>query len=84
MEAATVFLGLGSNLGSREQHLREGVRLLALSLTVREVSSVYETEPWGDSDQPSFLNVVCRVETGMDPHELLGLCQEVERTVGRK
>ncbi len=83
MGPATVFLGLGSNLGSREQHLREGVRLLALSLTVREVSSVYETEPWGHSDQPSFLNIVCRVETRMAPDELLDFCQEVERTVGR-
>lgn len=84
MEPVTVFLGLGSNLGSREQHLRDGIRLLARSLAVREISSVYETEPWGYSDQPLFLNLVCRAETVMAPEELLRLCQEVERTVGRR
>ncbi|MFC1936006.1 2-amino-4-hydroxy-6-hydroxymethyldihydropteridine diphosphokinase [Chloroflexota bacterium] len=84
MEPVTVFLGLGSNLGKREQLLRDGIGLLAQSLVVREISSVYETAPWGYSDQPPCLNVVCRVETGMAPEELLLLCQKVERTVGRR
>jgi len=84
MEPVTVFLGLGSNLGSREEHLRDGVGLLAQSLTIHEISSVYETEPWGYTAQPPFLNAVCRAETSMAPEELLLFCQRVERTVGRR
>ena len=83
VEPVTVFLGLGSNLGSREEHLRDGVELLARSLTVHEISSVYETEPWGYTEQPFFLNIVCRAETSMSAEELLLCCQWVEQTVGR-
>ena len=84
MEPVTIFLGLGSNLGSREEHLRDGIGLLARSLTIHEISSVYETEPWGYTEQPPFLNAVCRAETSMAPEELLLFCQRVERTVGRR
>ena len=84
MKPVTVFLGLGSNMGSREAHLRNGVQLLARSLEVVETSSIYETEPWGYSDQPSFLNMVCRAQTAIAPEDLLLFCQDVEREVGRK
>ena len=47
------------------------------------LSSVYETKPWGYADQPSFLNMVCRVDTDLSPQELLGEAQEVERILGR-
>lgn len=54
-----VFLGLGSNLGDREANLAEAIdRIGALGLEIRKVSSVYETEPVGLSDQPWFLNQV--------------------------
>ena len=84
MDPVTVFLGLGSNLGNREQHLRDGVGLLAQRLKGLETSSIYETEPWGYRDQPLFLNMVCRAQTGMAPDELLCFCQWVERCVGRR
>ncbi len=47
------------------------------------MSSTYETEPWGFADQPSFLNLVCKVETALTPDGLLDLCRNVEREVGR-
>ncbi len=84
MASITVFLGLGSNMGSREDHLRRGLALLAGSLQVVETSSVYKTEPWGFTEQPPFLNMVCQVNTNLAPEELLSFCQEVERRVGRK
>ena len=84
MGPVTVFLGLGSNMGRREAHLRDGVQLLAQSLEVVETSSIYETEPWGYSEQQPFLNMVCRSQTGMAPEELLLLCQDIEQRVGRK
>lgn len=83
MVSTTVFLGLGSNLGRREEHLSKGLALLARSLEVVATSSVYETEPWGFTGQPSFLNMVCQVRTGMTAEELLLFCQGIERQVGR-
>ena len=79
-----IFLGLGSNLGSREQNLGKGLKLLARSLEMVETSSIYETEPWGYSEQAPFLNMVCQVRTDKTPEELLSLCQTVELAVGRK
>jgi 2-amino-4-hydroxy-6-hydroxymethyldihydropteridine diphosphokinase len=81
---ATVFLGLGSNLGDREIALDEGLRLLAergLRLTGR--SSLYETEPVGGPPQGWFLNAVVRGQTDLAPEELLAACLEVERALGR-
>jgi 2-amino-4-hydroxy-6-hydroxymethyldihydropteridine diphosphokinase len=82
-DSVSILLGLGSNLDDREANLRRGVALLARSLEMVEGSSVYETEPWGHKDQPRFLNLVCWAHTGISPAELLRLCQETERAVGR-
>ena len=82
-EPVIVLLGLGSNLDDREANLRSGVSLLARTLGVVECSSVYETEPWGYRDQPRFLNLVCGACAAVSPDELLRLCQETERAVGR-
>ena len=79
----TAYLGLGSNLGKREKHLRDGVRLLCNSLKLVQTSSVYETEPWGYVDQPPFLNLVCEVGTDQTPHQVLLTAKEMERRVGR-
>ena len=84
MASITVFLGLGSNMGSREENLARGLALLAGSLQVVETSSIYETEPWGFTEQPPFLNMACHVNTNLAPEELLSFCQDAERQVGRK
>ena len=79
----TAYLGLGSNLGEREEHLREGLRLLRNSLKLIRLSSIYETEPWGYTDQPPFLNLVCEMETDQMSHQVLEATKKVERRVGR-
>ncbi|MBI4202239.1 MAG: 2-amino-4-hydroxy-6-hydroxymethyldihydropteridine diphosphokinase [Chloroflexi bacterium] len=79
-----VYLGLGTNLGDRETNLRQGLRLLAQKVHLVQASSVYETEPWGYTQQPRFLNMVCLGETALLPLELLAFCQKVERQAGRK
>ncbi len=80
-----VYLGLGSNLGEREKNLLAALRMLDAmeGMAVREVSSVYETEPWGVEDQPRFLNLVALVESERDPRGVLEACREVERGLGR-
>ncbi|MCG0239189.1 MAG: 2-amino-4-hydroxy-6-hydroxymethyldihydropteridine diphosphokinase [Firmicutes bacterium] len=79
------YLGLGSNLGDRLANLVAGVRLLsgAADIALVAVSSVYETAPWGLTDQPAFLNAVCAVRTALPPEALLRRCLEVEKALGR-
>jgi 2-amino-4-hydroxy-6-hydroxymethyldihydropteridine diphosphokinase len=79
------YLGLGSNLGDREAHLRGALELLrARRVEVDAVSSVYETEPVGEVlDQPDFLNAVVRIATELEPLELLDLCKAIEAEHGR-
>ena len=83
MSEVTAYLGLGSNLGDRETHLRKALSLLGDAGEIIALSSVYETEPWGYAEQPSFLNMVCGFRTSLSPPELLALAQEVERRLGR-
>jgi 2-amino-4-hydroxy-6-hydroxymethyldihydropteridine diphosphokinase len=81
----TAYLGLGSNLGDRRQHLAEAVRRLHAgpALQVVKISSVYESSPVGVTAQPDFLNLVVQVATAHVPHELLAECQRIETDLGR-
>ncbi|MDP6102231.1 MAG: 2-amino-4-hydroxy-6-hydroxymethyldihydropteridine diphosphokinase [Dehalococcoidia bacterium] len=83
MNTTTAYLGLGSNLGDREDNLRRAVSFLLQEVSFTAMSSVYETEPWGYASQPIFLNLVCAVETHLSPQELLELTQGIERELGR-
>ena len=80
----SAYLGLGSNLGDRLEHLREAVRLLGAEPTVEVVRSsrVYETEPVGPP-QPAYLNAVIEVRTDGTARELLEVCRRVEDALGR-
>jgi 2-amino-4-hydroxy-6-hydroxymethyldihydropteridine diphosphokinase len=75
-----VFLSLGSNLGDRMEHLREGVESLPGLVAV---SPVYETAPVGGPDQGAFLNIVAELDVDLDPYELLGLCHRIESAAQR-
>jgi 2-amino-4-hydroxy-6-hydroxymethyldihydropteridine diphosphokinase len=81
----TGYLGLGSNLGDREEHLRAAVTALGEhGVEVEAVSSLYETEPVGEIlDQPDFLNAVARVRTELEPEPLLEVCKAIEVEAGR-
>jgi len=72
------FLGLGTNLGDREAHLRAAVGQLAEAGDVVAVSSLYETEPVGGPPQGLFLNLVVELDTDDTPEALLGRCQALE------
>lgn len=78
------YLGLGSNLGDRASLLRTALGSLARDLRVLRVSPVYETDPWGNTEQGPFLNLVAEVETSLPPEELLAVCQRVEQELGRR
>ena len=80
--AVSVYIGLGSNLGVRQNNLERALKLLSDSFVLREVSSVYETQPWGNYNQRRFFNCVSHVETFLNPRETLTVIKEVERRMG--
>jgi len=79
-----IFLGLGSNLGDREEHLRQALDSLKRGhIQVLRSASLYLTEPRDFTDQPWFVNTVAEVDTKLDPLELLEYCLGIERDAGR-
>ena len=83
---AVVYLGLGSNVGDREDSLVRACGLLRQHpiVTVQAVSSLYETAPVGFTAQDDFLNAVARVHTSLRPQSLLAVTQAVESRMGRE
>lgn len=82
-----VVLGLGTNLGNREENLDNALAALEnLPQTrVLQVSSIYETKPFDViSEQPDYLNCCALIETGLSPHALLGACLGIEAGMGRQ
>jgi 2-amino-4-hydroxy-6-hydroxymethyldihydropteridine diphosphokinase len=81
---ADVYLSLGANLGDRAVTQRRAVRDLAALGDVKRVSSLYETEPVGYTDQPNFLNAVVAMETALAPLDLLTGTAAIEQAHGRQ
>lgn len=82
---ATVYIGIGSNLGDREANCLRAVDLMAeRGLKVKKRSGAYETEPWGVEDQPRFINMAVSVETDAEPLELLRILKDIEKLLGRR
>jgi 2-amino-4-hydroxy-6-hydroxymethyldihydropteridine diphosphokinase len=82
-EPVTVYLGLGSNMGNRKDNLDKGLELLSQRLQLGEVSSIYDTAPAGNTEQPRFLNLACQVFTRLAPMGLLTLAKGIESKLGR-
>lgn len=79
-----VFLSLGSNVGQRRDNLRRAVQALSKAMAVTAVSPVYETAPWGMTEQPDFLNLCVAVRTEKSPTDLLYFIKALERELGRQ
>ncbi len=78
------YVALGSNLGNREENLRNALKHLQENgVEVIKTSTFIETEPYGVTDQPGFVNAVCQVETELAPLELLRLLLNIEQEMGR-
>ena len=78
------YVALGSNLGDRDENLRNALaHLSANDVHVVKVSTFIETEPYGVTDQPGFVNAVCQVETELAPLVLLRLLLNIEQEMGR-
>jgi 2-amino-4-hydroxy-6-hydroxymethyldihydropteridine diphosphokinase len=81
-----VYVGLGSNLGDREQTIHAALELLESDpeIVVAAVSSLRETDPVGYTDQPKFLNGAAALRTELSPRALLERLLEIERELGRE
>jgi 2-amino-4-hydroxy-6-hydroxymethyldihydropteridine diphosphokinase len=79
-----IYLSLGSNLGDRLDNLRTAISSLPPSIQPIAQSSVYDTEPWGYSDQPTFLNLVIKASTSLNPYEVFTFVKEIEVWMGRQ
>jgi len=81
---ALCFLGLGSNVGDRLNYILKALDHIENYGKILKCSTVYESQPWGVKDQPSFLNSVVMVETNLRPVELLHRVKKSEILLGRK
>ncbi len=82
-EEVTAYLGLGSNLGNRQDNLKKALSLISQSMKIGQVSSIYDTEPVGVTKQPRFLNMVCQAASKLAPADLLRLVKGFESKLGR-
>lgn len=80
----TVYIALGTNLGERLNNLRAAIEAMAPDIIVLAESHIYETPPWGYEDQPAFLNMVVKAETGLEPEALLRFLKQLEVQLGRE
>jgi 2-amino-4-hydroxy-6-hydroxymethyldihydropteridine diphosphokinase len=79
-----VYLALGTNLGDRIANLRAALRSFAPDLELAAASKIFETPPWGFTDQPPFLNMVIHARTGLSPESLLSKLKQLEVELGRE
>lgn len=80
-----VYIGLGSNLNNPKKQLKNAVIALNETSDIKIVglSSLYESPPVDNSEQPNYLNAVCKIDTNISALELLKICQEIENKQGR-
>lgn len=80
----TIYLGLGTNIGNKEENLTRAIARLSLALgTCTAQSRFFETAPWGFESCNSFLNCCVAFETTLTPLELLDITERIEREMGR-
>lgn len=83
-ENVTAYLGLGSNLGNREANIDTALKYVSQRMRMGKISSIYDTEPLGNINQPRFLNIACQVFTHLSPTGLLALAKGIEGKMGRR
>lgn len=81
---SAVYIALGSNLEPREYYLRQAVGQLGKLGKIMKVSRLYESDPYGVTEQPAFLNSALILKTGLPPRQLLPALKAIEQQVGRR
>lgn len=78
-----VYLSLGSNIGNRREFINRALNSIGGFCKITKISPIYETEPWGKTDQPKFLNLCLEAETSLEPEQLLKKLKKAEQALGR-
>ena len=79
------YLSLGSNIGEREQTLRQALNIMEQQIgTIMRCSSFYYSAPWGYESEHEFCNLCCSVQTELQPRQMLAATQNIERQLGRE
>jgi 2-amino-4-hydroxy-6-hydroxymethyldihydropteridine diphosphokinase len=78
-----VFLGLGSNIGDKKEHINKALTFISELYEIKKISHQYITEPVGNIKQEWFLNCVIEIKTEIDPKKLLSSVKSIERKLGR-
>ena len=79
-----VYLGIGSNVGDREGHIKKAIDLLKNNdIEILKASALIETKPVGGPPQGKFLNGAIKIKTNLSPKELLATLKSIEQAVGR-
>lgn len=83
---ADIAIGIGSNLGDRAGNIHQAANALdaTAGIGVSKMAPLYETEPWGNTDQPEFLNTCLKAQTTLSPLEVLSACLGIEEAMGRE
>lgn len=78
-------IGIGTNIGDRKSNIEKSIEALSLipNINILRCASIYETDPWGFTEQQSFYNTVIEIETTRTPEMLLGICLGIETGMGR-
>jgi len=80
-----IFISLGANIEPRRERLALARELLRMEEPLNWLESeIYETEPWGEPCQAKFLNQAVGFQSERSPHELLKICQDIEKKLGRQ
>ena len=79
-----IYLSLGSNLNDRFGNLQRAVDELHKHVKITALSPVFATQPWGDTDQPPFLNICVAAISDLAPHDLLHCVKTIETEMGRE
>ncbi len=82
-EAVSVYFSLGSNVGNRRENLNKALEFLSERMRIESVSSIYDTAPEDNPDQPRFLNMAVHAYTMLEPQGLLALTRGIEAKLGR-
>lgn len=81
---ANVFIGLGSNIGDKRKNITDATFIIgSLMGKLCQLSSLYETEPWGFESSNTFLNATIQIETDFEPQKCLDMAKAIEREMGR-
>ncbi len=81
---ATVYIGLGSNLGNREANLHTAMRLFSPEMEIVKASPIYETDMLYRLGRPRYYNMVCRVTTDLTPELVFSKCKAIEKAMGTR